>query len=293
MLSEGDADVMAYLLDVRGTLLEGKEGFKLTFKFAPNPFFTNKLIERTDSIAIMTLDGRKVPYSVSKATEIKWLKRPDLGGKKKGKKGKKGKGGKSHDEEDEDDGGDKGSGEVVKFQYEDSIFALFSPPNLTDLYYGGKGASKGGNLQNFPIELTITNGGTHYQRIQEAMQQDRTLARHIWLDFAPRAPLYFTDRADYPSYDAPTGQGMTQAMEGRVGRVLETQQKIDMARAELADRLRSERSAYWAKNGEIMKRRRTAVEEAGADGEYFWVTCFRNLPDLWEVVNERDELALR
>ena len=86
---------------------------------------------------------------------------------------------------------------------------------------------------------------------------------------------------------------MTQATEARVGRLLEVQQRLDTAREQLADALRGERDAFWAKSATVCKRRRETVLEAGKGGQHFWLTAMRNCPELWGAITDRDELALR
>jgi hypothetical protein len=92
------------------------------------------------------------------------------GGRKKGKRGKGGgKKGKNQEaaEDDEEEDSDA-SGQTVKLSYEDSFFALFSPPNLEDL--AGKSGSKDlGSL----LEQMMTSGDTRLARVQEAMAHDR------------------------------------------------------------------------------------------------------------------------
>jgi hypothetical protein len=93
------------------------------------------------------------------------------GGKKKGKKGKGGgkKGNKHEAQEDDEEGDGEECGQTVKLTYEDSFFALFSPPCLEDL------AGKGGNEEDLGrlLEQMISKGDTRFERVQEAMAHDR------------------------------------------------------------------------------------------------------------------------
>lgn len=47
-ISEKDEGVLAFLTDIRSEEMydEGECGFKLTFEFADNPYFDNKLLVR-------------------------------------------------------------------------------------------------------------------------------------------------------------------------------------------------------------------------------------------------------
>ncbi|GBF96552.1 hypothetical protein Rsub_09135 [Raphidocelis subcapitata] len=49
LVTERDAEVLAYLTDVRVTSLTGEDAgsFRITFEFAENPFFSNKTLEKT------------------------------------------------------------------------------------------------------------------------------------------------------------------------------------------------------------------------------------------------------
>jgi hypothetical protein len=170
VVTESDAEVLAYLTDVRASVSKSKEAVTLTFQFLPNPFFKNTTLQREDSIETVLLAGRELRVSVATASEIEWLQRPGGSrqrkkGAKKGGKGGKGGGGGGKKEKEKEKGGGKGKagdnreegdageegeegedgaegvGEKVKLEYKNSFFAFFNPPNLRELVPGG--ASKG------------------------------------------------------------------------------------------------------------------------------------------------------
>jgi nucleosome assembly protein 1-like 1 len=61
LITERDEAALKYLLDLRYTHLEKPEiGFKLLFEFAENPFFGNKLLEKTYyyQVKAVVLDAR-------------------------------------------------------------------------------------------------------------------------------------------------------------------------------------------------------------------------------------------
>lgn len=75
VISEGDTEVLAYLTDVRTVTCENQDGYKITFKFAANPFFKNKVLERSDTMATLEIGGNIIRHSISKSTTIEWLQR--------------------------------------------------------------------------------------------------------------------------------------------------------------------------------------------------------------------------
>ena len=140
VLSEADETILAFLLDVRASVCKDREAVKLTFKFAPNPYFKNTSLEREDCIETITMDGKDLRVSVASATAIEWLQRPDAGRNRKNKKGGgKKKGAKKVDDEEPAECQSAVLGETgVILEYKTSFFAFFNPPNLKDLIGGGK-----------------------------------------------------------------------------------------------------------------------------------------------------------
>ena len=65
LITERDEGAIKYLVDIRYTHLEKPEiGFKLLFKFAENPYFENKVLEKTYyyqvEAAVIRREGRAV-----------------------------------------------------------------------------------------------------------------------------------------------------------------------------------------------------------------------------------------
>ena len=119
LISQKDAEILGSLVDVRcEDILDedgDEEGYKLTFEFADQEFFSNK--ELTLKICASTENGM-LNVDELEGTEIKWksdAKNPTIKVmKKKQKPGAKGK-------------------PATKKEPVDSFFNLFSPPDITDM----------------------------------------------------------------------------------------------------------------------------------------------------------------
>ncbi|EKX34192.1 hypothetical protein GUITHDRAFT_166268 [Guillardia theta CCMP2712] len=265
MILEGDEEILSYLYDIRATVCENKEGYKLVFKFWPNPYFKNKArgrahtLEREDTTETVKIGEKPVRLSVSKASAIEWTQRPEFGSK--GRKNKKGKGGKGkskvHEEqEDVQEGEEEAAGEHVKLDYKNSFFALFNPPNLSELT---------------PIKTMVS----------------------VEIGSDEEAGLHFIACVDPPTYTCPLGLGLRQEVEDRVQKVLAVQQQLDERRGEFAEHLRKIRTECFTQFQDACAKRRGVIQPMAGEGlPRFWLTVLRNSPALWEVVTDRDERAL-
>mmetsp|Transcript_12125 Transcript_12125/g.42223 ORF Transcript_12125/g.42223 Transcript_12125/m.42223 type:complete len:609 (-) Transcript_12125:3009-4835(-) len=288
MILEGDEEILSYLYDIRATVCENKEGYKLVFKFWPNPYFKNKTLEREDTTETVKIGEKPVRLSVSKASAIEWTQRPEFGSK--GRKNKKGKGGKGkskvHEEqEDVQEGEEEAAGEHVKLDYKNSFFALFNPPNLSDLV-GKENVSE-------KLAKLLQENDAKFAKTKEALLRDREIFKAIWLDCVPRAGLHFIACVDPPTYTCPLGLGLRQEVEDRVQKVLAVQQQLDERRGEFAEHLRKIRTECFTQFQDACAKRRGVIQPMAGEGlPRFWLTVLRNSPALWEVVTDRDERAL-
>jgi len=300
--SNCSADVICWQ-NVRAEVSKDKEAVKLIFSFFPNPFFSNKTLEREDYIETVQLGGKELRVSAARATSIEWLQRPDGGRQRKGKKagkgggakkgGKKGKvgGGAGEDETGEGDDGEvegddqQAQTQTIKLGYKASVFAFFNPPNLSELVGGG--GKKGKDAQ-------VPTDDPRLGKMTEAIMQDREVQKSIWLDVVPRAPLHFIACVDPPTYSCPMGLGLSSADEAAVDKALKVQQQLDEKRAAYAEKLRAIRAEFFVKRDGFAKRRRDVVAPMAGEGlPLFWLTTLRNTPQIWEAFTDRDELALK
>lgn len=68
-ISTADEPVLKYLMDIRVETLDGeKKGFKLSFHFAPNPYFSHKVLEK----AYLMGDEEDAILEKTEGMEIKW-----------------------------------------------------------------------------------------------------------------------------------------------------------------------------------------------------------------------------
>jgi hypothetical protein len=293
--------------DVRAAVSKDKEAVKLSFRFFPNPFFSNATLEREDYIETVELGGKDLRVSAARATSIEWLQPPDGSRARKGKKAKagagkkggnkgKGKGGGGAVDEDEDEaGGDGGGGggvatQTVKLEYKTSVFALFNPPNLSDLAGNSEGKAAGGKGKAAQVLPSDPRLG----KLTAAIMQDREVHKSLWLDVVPRATLHFVACVDPPTYSCPMGLGLPSADEAAVEEALKVQEELDHKRASYAEKLRAIRLDFAVKRDQLAKQRSAVVAPMVGEGlPLFWLVTLRNTPQVWEAFTDRDELALK
>jgi len=191
-ITDRDAEVLRYLSDVRAEVLTGEDrGFKLTFTFAENPFFTNKTLEKT---YILEPEDDVVPKQFVGCT-IDWKEGQDVTVEQVKKRVKsKGKGAKA------------APAFTVETTPCDSFFNLFDPPQIpTD-----------------PAQL----GDEQMDELQEELTVDFDVGFAIKDQIIPRAVEWFTgeiapipdeddyygedeyeDGADFDDEPAPSARG--------------------------------------------------------------------------------------
>lgn len=123
-ITEKDEEALAFLRDIRYTRLDGdKPGFKLSFHFAENPFFTNKELTKTYHLADDDNLFGELVFDHAEGCDIKWQSGKNLTVKivKKQQKSRPQRGGKGK--------GGGGAGRVTTVEEPcDSFFLFFSPP---------------------------------------------------------------------------------------------------------------------------------------------------------------------
>lgn len=115
MIKDKDLEVLKFLQDIQGENIFNEDGaprgFKLSFLFAENPFFTNKVLEKT-YIMLPEEDG---VLEKAEGTKIEWNSGKDVTIKIMKKKPKK---------------GGKDAKPQVKTEKVESFFNFFSPPDV-------------------------------------------------------------------------------------------------------------------------------------------------------------------
>jgi len=169
----------------------------------------------------------------------------------------------------------------VQLRYGQSVFALFNPPNLGDLVPAGTRAEATGAL----LEAGFAKGDPRFGRTQQAILEDRAVAKHVWLDLVPRAALHYAMCAEQPAYECPLGLGLNRAAEKRLEGALKAQRALDERRADLAERFRALRAEAQARLDALRAARRDALAAAPPDAptRLFWLTAIRNCHELWSA----------
>jgi hypothetical protein len=78
IVTEQDEDALTHLTDIRLSYLDGTPGFKLTFSFAPNDYFSNSELEKTYYYQSEVGYGGDLIYDRSEGSEISWKEEKDL-----------------------------------------------------------------------------------------------------------------------------------------------------------------------------------------------------------------------
>jgi nucleosome assembly protein 1-like 1 len=113
-ITERDAEALSYLDDVRvGKLGGGDEGFFLTFHFSQNPFFSNKILQKT----YVMVDEDESILDEARGTDIEWKKGMDLTTKVMKRKAKKACPSRKAQ---------------IKVEKVPSFFHFFSPPDVPE-----------------------------------------------------------------------------------------------------------------------------------------------------------------
>uniref|UniRef100_A0A383V5W6 Nucleosome assembly protein n=1 Tax=Tetradesmus obliquus TaxID=3088 RepID=A0A383V5W6_TETOB len=165
-VTERDAEVLSYLADVRVASLTGEEAgsFKLTFSFRDNPFFTNKVLEKTfymenpDEIVPDKFVGCSIDWAAGKDTTVSVVK------KKVGDKKNKG----------------KGAVTINQTKPCDSFFNFFKTPVVPEN----------------PDDLSEEE----LEALQQQMDEDYEIATALRESLVPRAVEWFTGEAAPPLY---------------------------------------------------------------------------------------------
>jgi len=156
-ITEKDGAVLEHLVDIRvAETSEGNEfGFALEFEFAPNPYFTNKVLRKE---YYMEDDDPEAPMMErSEGTDISWNPGKDVTCKVLKKKNKK-------------------TGKMMtKKEKVDSFFQFFSPPETPD---------EEDEIDQEELEA-----------LQEAVEADYDLGSLFKNDIIPGAVLWFTGEA--------------------------------------------------------------------------------------------------
>lgn len=168
-VTERDAEVLAYLSDVRVRTLTGEDAgsFALDFAFRQNPFFTNEVLTKTfymedpDEIVPDRFVGCDIDWAPGKDTTVQQVKKRVGGGKKGG-------------------GGGKGV-TVTSTKPCDSFFNFFKTPVVPEN----------------PDDLSEEE----LEALQEQMDEDYEIGIALKESVVPRAVEWFTGEAAPPMYD--------------------------------------------------------------------------------------------
>eukprot|EP00877_Chromochloris_zofingiensis_P011265 jgi/Chrzof1/6392/Cz18g08180.t1 len=113
VMNEKDPEVLRYLSDIQSETLVGEQhGFRLSFFFKQNPFFSNQVLTKT----YIMLDDDEPVLEKSEGSTIDWLPGKNVTVKVLKKKPKKGSTAKPQ----------------TKTEQVDSFFNFFSPPQVPD-----------------------------------------------------------------------------------------------------------------------------------------------------------------
>lgn len=81
-ITPADEPVLKYLMDIRVETLDGdKKGFKLLFHFAPNPFFSHKVLEKSylmgdeEDALLEKTEGMDIKWEAGKNPGLKVVKK--------------------------------------------------------------------------------------------------------------------------------------------------------------------------------------------------------------------------
>jgi len=138
-IEEHDEPVLEYLTDIAWQALEDNEGFKLTFHFAPNPYFSNGVLTKSYPIKNMfdPMNNYDFQWKLVQGSEIEWAAGKDVTVERVKGKRRGGKPGKVTEEpresffhffncEDVDEEEIKDMGPMERQQYEQAVGSDFA-----------------------------------------------------------------------------------------------------------------------------------------------------------------------
>eukprot|EP00878_Enallax_costatus_P016212 GHUV01017005.1.p1 GENE.GHUV01017005.1~~GHUV01017005.1.p1 ORF type:complete len:194 (+),score=73.91 GHUV01017005.1:117-698(+) len=166
-VTERDAEVLSYLSDVRVTTLTGDDAgsFKLEFEFKENPYFQNKVLDKTlymvnpDEIVPDKFVGCNIDWLPGKDTTVTVVKK------------------KMNDKK----GGKKGGITVTQTKPCQSFFNFFKTPVVPE------------NPNDMSEE--------ELEALQQQMDEDYEIAIAFRESLVPRAVEWYTGEAASPMYD--------------------------------------------------------------------------------------------
>ncbi|TBU52800.1 nucleosome assembly protein [Dichomitus squalens] len=175
VITDRDADALKSLIDIRIEYLpstEPKPGFKLLFKFAPNDYFENEVLEKTYLYQEEVGYSGDFMYDRAIGTEIKWKEDKDLT--------------KEFEVKKQRNKNTNRTRLVRKARPTASFFNFFSPPQPPS-----DEAIESGELDEDELE-----------ELEEKLEIDYQLGEDIKEKIIPRAIDYFTGKAlEYEDFD--------------------------------------------------------------------------------------------
>ena len=172
LVTETDVDCLESLTDVRCTDDEDGEGFTLEFHFAPNDYFSNKVLTKKYTIPNLLLDDEPILKDVD-GCDIDWkagmcLTHREVKKKQRAKAGKNA--GKIRT--------------VVRKERQDSFFHFFIPPKIP-------------SMDQMDEEEA--------DAVEQAFDMDYDVAQAFRSHIVPKAALWFTGEALDEGFDMPEG----------------------------------------------------------------------------------------
>lgn len=171
LLTESDIPALQSLQDIKVAYNEDWTGFKLTFIFGDNEFFTNKELTKSYTVTPNLLDEKAPSLTAVDGTEIEWKEKKNLC-EEEVKKKQKGKGGKKGNQ----------TRLVTVIQPKASFFHYFTDPDV----------NKGEHDEEDDDEEDNKNGESQFKL---SVDEDYEVGHSFRAEIIPEAIRWFTGEA--------------------------------------------------------------------------------------------------
>lgn len=169
LLGEHDGPALEALTDIKLEYTEDYSGFKLTFFFAPNDYFTNETLVKSYTVNPDLLDDTAPALTAVDGTEINWKDKKNLCETETKKKQKSKKGGQTR--------------YVTQMVAKQSFFHYFGDPHMADEDEEEDEEGAGGDAQR-------------KHEFQLSVDADYEIGHMFRTEIIPSAILWFTGEAD-------------------------------------------------------------------------------------------------